>query len=394
VKQYRIYIVLVVLAVVLLGYLQSQTPKPINWEPTYSRQDKIPYGGYVLHDLLPKIFDGADVTTIQEPAYNALTAEDYAGRRMTYMFINGRLEFDEYDTEQLLRFAELGNTVFIAAEDISGPLGDSLHLEMEPRWGYEKDSVGINFSNPKLRRRGNFMFAHTHAWKYFTSIDTARTTILGTNQHGEANYISIRYGDGRLLINLVPDAFTNYALVNPSVQQYAITAISYLPVQEIYWDEYYKVGRQGAQTPLRFILSAGPLRWAYFLMIATVVLYVAFEIRRRQRIIPQIPPVTNTTLEFVDTVGRLYHQHGDHRNIAEKKIAYLLEYIRSNFNERTREIDEALYQRIAERSGIAQERITELFGEIRMTLESSAITEERLIRLNTLIENFYRESKR
>jgi hypothetical protein len=313
---------------------------------------------------------------------------------MTYMFINGTIALDEYDTEQLLRFVELGNTAFIAAEDISGPLADSLHLEMEPRWGYENDSIGINFSNPALHRESNFIFPHTHAWKYFTSIDTAQTTILGTNQHGEANYISIEHGDGKLLINLIPDAFTNYALVNPKVQEYAITAISYLPAQNIYWDEYYKIGREGAETPLRFILSAGPLRWAYFLMIATVVLYVAFEVKRRQRIIPQIPPLTNTTLEFVDTVGRLYYQHGDHRNIAEKKIAYLLEYIRSNFNERTREIDEALYQRIAERSGIEQERIAELFGEIRTALESSVITETQLTRLNTLIENFYRESKR
>src|SRR5579871_5141807 len=73
------------------------------------------------------------------------------------------------------------------------------------------------------------------------------------------------------------------------------------------------------------------LKWAYRIALITVIIFVFFEIKRRQRIIPVIEPLRNSTLDFVRTVGGVYfHQHNN-KNIAEKKIQYFFEFIRSHF---------------------------------------------------------------
>jgi len=218
--------------------------------------------------------------------------------------------------------------------------------------------------------------------------------VLGVNSRGEANFIRIPYGEGELYISTLPYAFTNYHLLDEENADYAFKALSYLPDGNIFWDEYYKVGRRQIESPLRFILSKESLRWTCYLTMAGVLLFVIFMGRRRQRIIPEIRPLPNTTLEFAHTVGQLYYQHGDHKNIAEKKILYFLEHIRSHFGVNTSERNEEFNRVVAARSGIDLENVRGIFGYIDATLVKNRISEEELIALNKAIERFYTASRR
>ncbi|UOQ65229.1 hypothetical protein [Hymenobacter volaticus] len=53
-------------------------PKPLDWTPTFQNKDKIPYGTYVLYDLLPDIMgvEKREVRTIRVPIYNQIEGED------------------------------------------------------------------------------------------------------------------------------------------------------------------------------------------------------------------------------------------------------------------------------------------------------------------------------
>lgn len=46
--------------------------------------------------------------------------------------------------------------------------------------------------------------------------------------------------------------------------------------------------------------------------------YTVFESKRRQKFIPIIPPLHNSSLDFTETVGLLYFNKSDHSNLAEK----------------------------------------------------------------------------
>ncbi|MEJ7677787.1 MAG: hypothetical protein WKG06_07955 [Segetibacter sp.] len=65
--------------------------------------------------------------------------------------------------------------------------------------------------------------------------------------------------------------------------------------------------------------------------LAGLLLYVLFEMKRRQRIIPVITPLKNSTLDFVKTVASVYYNEKDNNGIADKKVNYFLEFVRSRF---------------------------------------------------------------
>jgi hypothetical protein len=174
---------------------------------------------------------------------------------------------------------------------------------------------------------------------------------------------------------------------------YISKTFSYLPVQNTYWDEYYKGYHREPQTPLRFIIAQPALKWALYLILGSLILFMIFEAKRKQRIIPVVKPLSNTTLEFTETVGRLYFQHKDHKNIAEKKITYFLDYLRNRFYVRTDELNEELYSKLANKTGISQEEIVTLFQQITFVRSRKSISEQELMSLNLQIEDFQKKSK-
>jgi hypothetical protein len=115
-----------------------------------------------------------------------------------------------------------------------------------------------------------------------------------------------------------------------------------------------------------------------------------FEAKRKQRIIPVIRPLPNTTVQFVATIGNLYFQHGDHKNIADKKINFLLEQIRSRYFIPTNKLDDTFILLLAQKSGKPEREVIELFNTVNYISRSSVINVEILIDLNDKIEKFNR----
>jgi hypothetical protein len=164
--------------------------------------------------------------------------------------------------------------------------------------------------------------------------------------------------------------------------------LSCLPDSDIRWTEFYHLGRREAKTPLRFVLTNEPLAWAYYIVIGSVLLFMLFEAKRRQRIIPVIKPPANTSLEFVSTIGNLYYQGGDHKNMAEKKINFLLEQIRTRYLLKTTQFNDEFIGALAAKSGHSKEQVETLFRAISFITSSTMISAGQLVDLNHKIEVF------
>ena len=79
-------------------------------------------------------------------------------------------------------------------------------------------------------------------------------------------------------------------------------------------------------------------------------LYLFTEVKRKQRIIPKYAKPKNDSLEFVTTVGKLYYEKGDHKNLADKLTQYFLDHVRNRFKISTAEINDAFEQQLAAKS--------------------------------------------
>ena len=113
---------------------------------------------------------------------------------------------------------------------------------------------------------------------------------------------------------------------------YVANAFSYLGDKDVYWDNYKKSGLVVINSPMRFILNQESLRWAYYLGMIGLLIFVVFKAKREQRIIPVIKPLENSSIEFAKAVGGLYYEHRDFTDLIFKKINYFLEHIRSHYS--------------------------------------------------------------
>jgi len=388
------------LAVLFAGYVAVEyyRPKPLDWTPTYSSKDKIPYGTYVLYDVLPEVLGTASVQPVRIPIYNQLG--DTTGQLANYLFVQRSFASSPAETRKLLRYVARGNNVFIAADDFGESLQDTLGFRTElalqpslprPTRTAQPDSVTLRLTNAPLAATAGSRFRFpAAAAAYRLELDsTARATALATDARGGVVLARIGHGRGHFYLSSVPLAFTNYFVLHPRTSNFAFAALSYLPARPAWWDEYQKQGRTGEQSLVRVLLSHEALRVAYYLTCLGVLLFVLFEAKRRQRIIPVLVPLPNTTLLFTRTVASLYRQSGNHALIAEKKIGLFLEYLRTRFQEASLDLnDEELRERLAQKAGVPRPRVDSLVRIINMTRTAPRVTDQDLLALNQALSTF------
>jgi hypothetical protein len=111
-----------------------------------------------------------------------------------------------------------------------------------------------------------------------------------------------------------------------------------------------------------------------------------FNAKRKQRVIPIIKPLENTTVDFTKTIGNLYFQEGNHDTIMEKKIIYFLEKLRQDYLIDTQNLDEDFIKKVQQKTGkdtTIIEKAVLLIKRQRKTFKSS---EADLIELNSVLE--------
>jgi hypothetical protein len=144
---------------------------------------------------------------------------------------------------------------------------------------------------------------------------------------------------------------------------------------------------------MRVFLKNPILQWAYYIAIFSLLLFVVFEIKRRQRVIPVIEPLPNSTLEFVNVVGQVYYEKRNNVNIAHKKILYLLADLRDEYQLKTNKLDDEFIDKLASKLGLENDFAIELVNYIRFISVQDSVSDRELIELNKLIEQLYIQSR-
>jgi hypothetical protein len=256
---------------------------------------------------------------------------------------------------------------------------------------------GNNFNSPKYR------YYYFPFLNYFNSYDTTITRVLGVNEKNLPNYIVLFSGKGRLYLHIAPRIFSNYFLLTNDNYKYFeyVTAYLRFSPQYVYWDEYYKYyssaqqrnrsGNDDRFSSLKVIKQNPPLLWAFYIALAAILLYILFNIKRKQRIIQTIKPNTNTTVVFAETVGRLYLQEKNNRDIAKKMITYFYEYLRKKYFINTTVINKEFINSLSGKSGVSLIETEQLFELIKNTQDQENVKDEELLELNLKIENFKKQ---
>jgi hypothetical protein len=392
-KWLRIHIAIIVLILIAYAYVDLKRPPIINWDPTFSRYDRIPFGTYVLYDQLEHLFDTAP-TPHKGTIYDHLNNRQDSGE--LYMIIAGAVNTSKADEQELLRHVAIGNTVFIAANELSRSLQDSLGCRITSfdLGSLSGDSVSLSLVNPAFGKHAGYRMMRNTVNGHFEEFDTVRSVIAGMNSGGKVNFIRMDIGKGRLFLHTAPLAFSNFFILKEDNHQYVSHAMSLLPKRPtaMFWDDYYSIGRGGPTTPLRVILTRPSLRAAYFTALGAIMLFMLFHSKRRQRVIPVIPQTRNTTMDFLDTVSQLYLSRRDHRDIALKQAGFFLDHVRSRYGIATGMLDDDFVRRLSQRSGVTEDRTRELVDMIEDIRSATTVVEPELMRFSRSIDEFHKYS--
>jgi len=329
--------------------------------------------------------DSPKKVIVQPLLYVDTTLTNRCVKCTTYFFVNGSVTPDRYETEMLKKFVAEGNFVVIAANSFGKAFYDSLGIYTRD---FYQNPFLLDSTNPKssisfyprYSTNSSTTFKITEKRiqfdRYILSKDSLFTRIIASKSDTLPIGMKINYGRGQFLLFSTPTLFTNYGIIKPETTPLVSALLSTLPNNTILWSNYYKFnGTNVSHSILRFILSQEALRWAYYMFLLVSLIYIVFAMKRTQRAIPIVKPVSNDTVDFVNTIGTLFFQSKEHRMIALKKIQYFFDFLRTTYYLNTNNFDKAFFEKASLKLQLPLEDTISLFSKINGVLESDTIDE-------------------
>lgn len=458
-KSSRNFLFAMLVLFVLFCLLQVNLPKKFVWSPTFSHVDKQPLGCFVFDSVLTQSLpNGYHVTKKtffqldQEHAKEKISVlmvvdqQDLKqldvkylcniARRGGKVMVVASSSFDDGRNADTVVVDELERTFKVKIEDgiyfslrgiLSGlkahdnDMYDTIYWNnRETMYAAQSYRMFYNMvggtlfvdSVPKVKRLAYTLSTAGYDYKYdslyvgdFTRFDTIvdkkerieRIDTFAIKKIPTA--VSVPYGKGEVIFVSSPLLFTNYGMLEGNTFVYIFRLMSYLADLPVYRTEaYVKTDAMlvAEQSPFREFIKRPPLRWALYLALLGVVLFMIFTARRRQRVIPIMSKPANRSLEFIQLIGTLYYQRKDHVDLVRKKFKLFAEELRKTAGVDISDVntDDREYLLLAEKTGMNSDRLKKVIRQIRLVLHSEGnISVEEMRSLIDAMDTIVRHAK-
>ena len=387
-------------AVLLLAACRSDKgPKLPALKETFSKKDKNPFGASIAYRQVKSLYASNSIRDVRQPF--SKTWKEISDSGSLYICITGSLFVNEEEADAMLQYVDAGNDLFISAAYIDDVLQQKINCTTKVN--FNKVFGAMAFTQTSTRSLVEPDSAYSYFYypfnNYFLKIDSGRTRVVGVNDDLMPNSIVYFHGRGKLYLHCDPRAFSNYFLLKDSNFKYMQQSLAFTPVVpgHVYWDDHYnklrrRKGEDDNFSTLSEIMKHPPLVYAFWLTLLLLLLYVLFGGKRVQRIIEQRKPNENTTVTFTETIGRLYLQKKDNKNISDKMITYFNEFIRNKYFLNTNSINEDFITALSRKSGVQRESVDSLYRTITSAQSSDHLDDYQLLSLNEQIQNFNKKT--
>ncbi len=397
------FVLLVSLALLLIFH---RPQRHFDGRITLDPQQKIPYGCFVAYQLLALQFPKA-ITSISKaaPGRWKLPGKDTSGTAIFIVidYFNPSPE----ELNSLTVFAQKGNTVFISALQMSDRAQHFFGVQQNDvysRYGNAQSNESLSFRNSFHTSLDSSVFEAPNEFAYpgisydnrFVHFDSMFTYPLGSGKNGMNNLLAIHTVKGTVFLHSAPITFTNFFLLYNHNYAYLEHLMSLLPenTKFIIWDEYFKYreipDNEEKRSVLFVLLKYENFRWAFWLTVVAAALYLVTEVKRKQRLVPEHQPPVNDSLDFVSTVGRLYYERGDHKNLADKLTLFFLDNVRTKYKLQTSSINAEFSKALSQKSNVPLALISELTDALVELKLSPDVSQMQVMNYYRLLENFYR----
>ena len=375
------------------------------WYESLHAEGEEPYDLGIFKELLKENAFGGDFDEMSLPL-NLIIDDLDSNKTYSLISVKSHFFPDTAELAAINRFVDRGNTLFLSSKQISPLFAlaisfgmDSLHnankhINNDDLYSYVPDSVLEAYETVDWDKRDSVFQSYKssliHKIEQLDLFDTLYTSFSVTLKNkstgnkirlkhairedsifkrwnklhipanlnykslanfsgGELAFAKIRKGNGQIIVGSVPMVFTNYNLLRKQNFYFCNDLLAELPQQTILFDEAKRFNLDAftpkaslGKSPLSFILSQQALRWAWFTLLGTLLIFVIFRSRRKQRIIPILKPNVNTTLAYAKMLGSL--QLKEKNNVAKGREIFLhfMQHLRSKNRWQSKEVNEEL----------------------------------------------------
>lgn len=409
-KASRWFIVFIVAFLLIMFAIEYNLPKKFVWTPTFSHYDEQPLGCALFDSLLSSSLPHG-YSLSKETFYQM---EEDTVDKMGILVIANTLSMVKADVNALLKMAERGNKIMLVSNNYPKLLEDTLgfyctysHFNAAAFRKYassifRKDSIYWVADSVYSRQlyRCYPQFCNSSFRRYDSKVIRKLAEKDMTDAIGDAladsdsvkvysNYhpllaMARPWGEGEIILVSTPLLFTNYGVLDENNANYIFRLLSQMGELPIVRSEgYMKATAQVQQSPLRYLLAHQPLRWALYLTMITILLFMIFTAKRRQRAVPVVREPANKSLEFTELIGTLYFQKKDHVDLVRKKFAYLAEELRREIQVDIEEVadDKRSFERIARKTGMDAGEIAEFIHEVRPVLYGGRVIDSEQMKV-------------
>lgn len=394
--------ILYILLITTLAGIQACRKKTLlpDLRESYAYKETKPFGSNIAYRTLQNSFPDNYVQVKRLPFEDLAIAG--ADTNSIYCSITKQFKPTPEAADAIIDFVYKGNVFFLSAADIDTLFLHKLYCDQKPQntfgWvvqpGFRNTSVKLVEALTE-ESKDSFSYFYVPSHTSFSELNDTYSRIAGYNDQGDPNFIIFYWGKGKFFLHTDPRAFSNYFLLTDSNYCYFknMLELTIEQPEHVYWDDYYRTHTKNSKRPFSFfgeILRNPPLATAFWIVLAMLLLYILFGLKRKQRIIKTIPPNTNNSIAFTETIARLYLQQHDNKNIAGKMITYFNEYIRNRYFLHGNPGSDEFIEALSRKSGISLERTTSLYKEIHQLGKSEMVDDFQLLSLNEQIQYFYK----
>lgn len=411
-KASRLFVVVIIALMAVMMLFEMNAPTRFKWdEVSHSCKSKQPFGCYVMDSVLrASLPQGYEVLGNGIEKY---IDKKHQGGKRTFLFINNYDYFINSFDVDLLELINDGNNVILAVDDY----GDYYNKEVSEQLGFSNHSIYSSYIYGEGYKRvlsdatqydtvswhddGRFAatgylvnrvfcMGELELGPPFRTLATLSRSDSYYNYYNSANnkitVAGIRdYGKGKVVVMNMHLLFSNYGILNDTIRPLVLRLLSEcgeLPVVRYDSSHSERVvdDEQESESPLRYLLANRPLRWALYLAMATLVAFVVFSARRRQRVIPVIKPPVNHMMDFVKRIGGIYYKRHDNVDLLNKKYVTFSNDLRVKAMidvDDDNNLDDEILS-LSSRTGIPFNELQQQIRDVKAAVKSGWISDRQL----------------
>ncbi len=386
------YIIIIAVCLIAAGlffaFFEKATVEDINWMDECSLESKSPKSHYVFASLLEDKFGKSEIKKVAD--FNSYDLTDTS--ESVYLSLSRSLEFSHTEAVTLEKFINDGGTAVLIANKISfngddfsiiGKEGPPSFVEANSSqfkvYGQmDFDSFNYEHHDADMKKSSTFYYSACEL-KYYNQIenpsenqiednenfhvDTSDSNLIDTSLQNEvheeidssdSDYIEesnvknndyiyimkhdtnivfsyIDIGKGRLILHVLPELFSNSASLQSFYQNHFNELLSVIGNKKHIIISKPLNSEGGKKNLLKEILNNKHLSSAYYLMLATVLVFFIFGAKRKQKSIPVKEDRINTSLEYLSTLSRLYEMQEQPEKLIGKMEDNFYAYVAKMF---------------------------------------------------------------